>query len=404
MNCSGCNNTLSSGAQFMLCRSCKEKYHYECLNIQPSHFLSLAPEVKANWICPSCANITRRVRSNPDTPVRTSLASTLDESCFNIPPSDISMNTSSDNTESGAFSVNAEDNVQNLKHTQLNYDIAKLVVDIQSTLNNWRAEMHQSIAKLGDNINSSLADIKNEIQTIRVENSNIKNKMGELTKSISELQSTAEFHASNHIDLKKRVDELTVMNNKSNINKNIVDSLETKVDMLEQQSRQCNLEICNLPEKRNENLLLILESIGSAIGCSIAQRDIISIHRVRHAHQHNNKPKNVIAKLISRTLRDNVLSAFRLAKGLKSDRLGIAGPSVSIYLNEHMTLKRKQLFRECREAAKRSNFKYVWVKNATILARQADNAPVIAIRSIEDVNKIRSCSNLKHKQTQGGTT
>ncbi|CAG5015897.1 unnamed protein product [Parnassius apollo] len=41
--------------------------------------------------------------------------------------------------------------------------------------------------------------------------------------------------------------------------------LESKIDMMEQQVRQSNIEIVNLPERRDENLIAVLQNIGSII-------------------------------------------------------------------------------------------------------------------------------------------
>lgn len=163
---------------------------------------------------------------------------------------------------------------------------------------------------------------------------------------------------------------------------------KAKIESMEQNSRMCNIEICNLPDKRNENLITIIESIGNVLKYPVSQNDIISIHRVPHAQQHDTKPKNIIVKFRSRILRDNLLSAYRKAKRLKSDQLGFSGAAVNIYLNEHLTLKNKALFRKCREITVKRGFKYVWIRNATILVREQDGYSAFAIRCEEDLAKI----------------
>ncbi|CAG4996206.1 unnamed protein product [Parnassius apollo] len=58
--------------------------------------------------------------------------------------------------------------------------------------------------------------------------------------------------------------------------------LESKIDMMEQQVRQSNVEIVNLPERRDENLIAVLQNIGSIIKHPINPADIVSVHRVPH--------------------------------------------------------------------------------------------------------------------------
>lgn len=94
------------------------------------------------------------------------------------------------------------------------------------------------------------------------------------------------------------------------------------------------------------------------INNKISTNDIVAIHRVPHAQKDINRPKNIIIKLTSRWLRDNILSAFRHKGKVTSNNLDIHGTPHKLYMNEHLTINNKKLFRECREAAKKHNFKY----------------------------------------------
>lgn len=167
-------------------------------------------------------------------------------------------------------------------------------------------------------------------------------------------------------------------------------SLENKIEQMEQQARQFNLEISNLPEHRGENLILLLGKIGTIIKHPISSTDIVSAHRVPHIDSKNPHPKNVIVKLTSKILRDNIITAAKAFKGIKSDMVMTSGTPRTIYLNEHLTPKNKLLFRLCRDAAKKHNFKYVWVKHGTVLVRQTDSSPIFAVRTEHEVDKIKS--------------
>ncbi|KAJ8712815.1 hypothetical protein PYW08_008119 [Mythimna loreyi] len=249
--------------------------------------------------------------------------------------------------------------------------------------------MNKDMLQLRDDIRSTLADIRNEMHTLRSEQVTIKQRVSDLRDDVIILQTSAQSQSTEYEILKKRIDELNSQP-AMDMSELIVGNLEAKIDALEQQARQCNVEICNLPERRSENLITIMENISAKIKFSLNQRDIISIHRVPHARKDNNKPKNIVVKLSSRILRDNLLSAFRLAKGIKSDQIGISGAVQSIYINEHLTLKNKQLFRAVKEIANKNKYKFVWVKHATILVRETDASPAIAIRSTHDISKIKS--------------
>jgi hypothetical protein len=169
---------------------------------------------------------------------------------------------------------------------------------------------------------------------------------------------------------------------------NHVQSLENKLSVMEQHTRECNIEITNVPERRNENLINLLMNIGSVVKQPVLATDIVSVHRVPHADQKDTRPKNIIVKFTTRILRDNIVASCRSMKGLNTE-LGLTGTVRNIYVNEHLTLKNKQLFRETRDRAKSCDLKYVWIKLGTILTRKTDSSPVLAIRSEHDLAKIK---------------
>lgn len=82
------------------------------------------------------------------------------------------------------------------------------------------------------------------------------------SKIVTELKSTVDF-----IDRKMESRISTCASE-------TVSLLENKTDRLEQQAIQCNIQcnVQNLPEKRGENLVEILESIASAIRIPLTQR------------------------------------------------------------------------------------------------------------------------------------
>ncbi|XP_049696917.2 uncharacterized protein LOC126054638 [Helicoverpa armigera] len=288
---------------------------------------------------------------------------------------------------------------------------------IYKKLDDWRDELSDSIKKISENVTSIRADLssltqtatemKKELNALRNNHAVLENRISGMdskyiliTQDISELKESIQFTDDAHNALKKQFETVSSQAiNFDSIN-NIVNGLQSKIDSLEQQARSCNLEISNVPEKRNENLIKLMESICSNIKFPLGQANIIAIHRVPHALKDNNKPKNIIVKLSSRILRDNLLSAFRLAKGLNSDQLGFSDKASRIYMHEHLTLSRKLLFRECRDAAKKHGFTYVWIKHGTVLIRKTDNSPALAIRSPEDICKIKSGTGTVCEQEQ----
>lgn len=372
MNCDGCTKIINT-ENYLNCHTCCGKYHHECLNLTTHQFKLLSVDYRSTWTCPACSNITRR-RATPDTPVR-------QNSLIQTPQSD----------QEQSLDLSCEiksDSVASASSLPTSMFPLDKFHELLNTINTWRHDINANMNGIRDDIKSSLSNIQTELKAIQSEQIFLKDSVKNMNREINSLKDSIQFQSNEHDDLKKRVDQLACTSGEQT--ENAVANLQSKIEGLEQQARQCNIEICNLPERKNEDLLNIVGAITSAIRVNVSDRDIVSIHRVPHAHQMSyDRPKNVIVKFNRRIQRDNVLAAYRKIKSLKSDQIGISGTSVNVYINEHLTLKKKQLFRKCRNVAKELHYKYVWIKNSTILVREKDDSPAIVIRTEDDFKKLK---------------
>lgn len=336
-------------------------------------FKSLSKTQRANWTCTVCDSSTRRKQRNPNTPVRQQNQSPLVEKSVDI--SLVKSGTPTSMPPPPPLSSRSEP----ISTDKFN--------ELLSTINEWRNDMNTNMMNIREDIKGTLLGIQTDMKSLRTDQATLKLNVANISTEIKSVQDSLQFQADDHTALKNRVEDLAHIACEQTTS--ACSCLESKIDSLEQQARQCNLEICNVPERRNENLMGILEAIGAATRFQFSQRDIVSLHRVPQAQQGGERPKNIIVKFTTRMQRDNILSAYRRVKSLKSDQLGILGTSSIIYLNEHLTLKRKQLFRRCREVAKELQYRYIWVKNSTILVRERDDSPAIAIRTEKDLEKLK---------------
>jgi hypothetical protein len=234
-----------------------------------------------------------------------------------------------------------------------------------------------------------LTEVNNSLIKLGAENVKMNKILTENTKKLDEMEKSINYISERQDDFDRRLTSMEGCVPRMDLIECRANNLEQQVAIMEQQARQCNIEISNMPERRGENLLNTVQLLGEILKCPIQSSDVIAVHRVPHADSKNPRPRNVIAKLSSRILRDNVLSAYRTNKGLDSNKLSIAGAKQFIYLNEHLTLNNKILFRQSRDAAKKYNYKFVWVKHGIILVRKTELAPIFAIRSLDDISKIK---------------
>lgn len=216
-------------------------------------------------------------------------------------------------------------------------------------------------------------------------------KMSTLLGEFGDVKKSVQFMSEKFDEFNKKLDNLDsrvlkIEGGQQQFDLKMV-QLEDKIEIMEMQARQTNVEIGNVPEKKGENLVALLLNIGAIIKFPVNAHDILAVHRIPHADPKNAYPKNIIVKFSSRILRDNFLAANRAAKGLTTDQLEMGGTKRRIFINEHLTLKKKMLFREARIAAQKHRFKYVWPKNGNIFVRHSEGAPAFILHSVDDITK-----------------
>lgn len=304
---------------------------------------------------------------------------------------------SSDTNIPSSIDIENQQFLNSRKRKQPDHDLNEFEDKFNRQLLTWDAKITDCITNAVSKvfnaeltkITSMLSEINNNMIKLNTDNCNINKCLTETNKKLCDMEKFLNHTAECQGEFDKRLQALEQNMPQINDFDSRFSSLQIQISNMEQQSRQSNIEISNLPERRGENLLNILESLGEIIKCPIRPTDITAVHRVPHADRNNQRPKNVIVKFSNRMLRDNVIAACRAVRGLDSNVLSISGPPVTVYINEHLTLSNKLLFRQCREAAKKADYRFVWIKHGVILARKSETSPVLAIRSTNDLAKIK---------------
>ncbi|XP_059049162.1 uncharacterized protein LOC131844320 [Achroia grisella] len=275
-------------------------------------------------------------------------------------------------------------------HRMFTENMAQLQVKMAESITaSITAVMNTTLSVEIDKISNTLTNLDITISKLSAENIQINKSIADIKTQFTDINQTLDFAIKRQDDLDSSLNTLKKGIQSSRSCEERVMLLENRISVLEQSARKCNIEISNLPERRQENLLSILETLGTVLNYPIKISDVVAVHRVPHADQGNTRPKNVIVNFTTRVIRDNVIAACRAKRGLKSDQLNIPGTPQNIYVNEHLTLKNKALFRQCRDTVKHHGFKYAWVKHGIILVRKNDTSPVLAIRTESDLSKIK---------------
>lgn len=262
--------------------------------------------------------------------------------------------------------------------------------DIQSSIVN--IDLQQMIKCFDTKFDEVKALIKGLEISFGKKSEEMLDKISQLTNRISTLEDNLAEQTQATNNLHQVNEELRAENR----------TLKDGLDEMDQRARLCNIEIQNLPEKKGENLIHVVETIGKVIGVPIPASCITDVHRVAH-NQSTQKAKNVIVHLSTKRLRDDVIAASRSRRGLTASQVqaaaaggatahssteGSVPPSSRIYINEHLTLRNKILYAKTRARSAEKSYKYTWVKNAAILVRKDENSRVITVRRDEDLQKL----------------
>ncbi|XP_045502505.1 uncharacterized protein LOC123699574 [Colias croceus] len=224
-------------------------------------------------------------------------------------------------------------------------------------------------------ISSDLNCIKQEIISLKDSITFINSRYDDFSKTISTLEKNVKSFATTATEV-------------SNL-KDSIKSLENDNNTKEQWSRRSNIEIYGIPEKKGENLFEILKVIGEKFQFPLnLSSDLDFITRVAPKDRDNKQIKPIVVRFQARYKKDDFLTQARKLK-LKACDIGYSGNNSFIHFNDHLTRANKVLLKRTKELAKERNYKFVWVKNCSIMVRQADNTPLIHISDYKDLNKIK---------------
>lgn len=178
------------------------------------------------------------------------------------------------------------------------------------------------------------------------------------------------------------VENLTTENKKL---KEKIQQLEERIDDDEQYARRNCVEIQGVPVKDN-NVVGTVIHVGKALGMDIEETMIDACHTLGK-RPNSQGPPGIIVKFVRRMDADLLLAKKRGKRDFSTRHLNLASDN-PIYVNESLTAERRRLFALAREAKRKNNYKWIWVRGGKIFLRKEDNGPVIVITRQSDLGKI----------------
>ena len=165
---------------------------------------------------------------------------------------------------------------------------------------------------------------------------------------------------------------------------NDLKSVQKSLNDLEQYTRRDSVEIRGIPlpeESQEEDTNEIVLQLSQKMGIPLERKDISVSHRIR---SRSLVDPAIIVKFVRREVRERL---YRARKRLKSITTADFGFSVEkkIFINESLTPKNKELFKDCLRFKKDNNFKFLWTNAGKIFLRRNADSPVILINSSADI-------------------
>jgi hypothetical protein len=373
MNCNACKKALNA-KESLKCRLCLARFHHQCLNIEKQQFLAINKGQAANWVCPACNSITRRVRSNDNTPVRQSNLFHDDDTL------DMSCDVMSDQNTSSAPppATQTVEVVSNVTMDKISHLLdEKLNASLTAFMENFRKALREDVREM----------VQTEIESAL---RNIRDDFSATTDFICEEQKSMQT------ELKKTTDKISHLEHENSKLQSEVNKLVGRLTGIEKMSRSCNIELQAVPERKNENILAMLKKLCDVVRVTLDDGHISACRRVAKINAASSRPRNIVVTFVAPRIRDMVLSAVHRYKkansgtGLKSGDLEIPGESCNIFVTEHLSPEQKSLHAATRKAAKEHDYKYVWVKYGQIYVRKSDSFGAILVRDFDSLSKLRN--------------
>jgi hypothetical protein len=169
-------------------------------------------------------------------------------------------------------------------------------------------------------------------------------------------------------------------------------TITTKLNQLDQYSRNRNFEIDNIEKRDEEDIEEILINLAEKLHINLKREDIDAAHRL--PTRKDQGPPKIIVQLTSRKKRDEFVSARRQTAAITSKQLVGGNINSRIYVNENLCPFYRELLWKTKTLAKAAGFKFIWFSRGKIIVKENEIAKKIyRVFDFGDICKIPGCEN-----------
>ena len=152
---------------------------------------------------------------------------------------------------------------------------------------------------------------------------------------------------------------------------------------LEQYTRRDCIKFRGIPEDpQEEETNNIVLQLSEKMGIPMERNDISISHRIPSSRA--SVDPAIIVKFVRREMRENLYRTRKRLKSITTADLGIPVDKM-IFINESLTPKNKELFKDYLKFNKDNSYKFLWTDAGKIFLRRNADSPVIPINSSADI-------------------
>lgn len=361
--CAGCKVEFT-GSKFMKCRKCSAFYDLDCANVSEQRFRNtLSKEQKSTWLCVECMSKQPKT-GNLNTPIREHTHTHESKTCAGVSDNeDITFRKADPRLPSGSSSTE---------------------VSATGEWDNFTSTVTERVLKA----------IKSELPTMF--SSILQQELSSIMTELRDFRASLKFYNEEYEEMKATTENLKLdcikLDRENNLLKATVGELSYRLNNMEQNLRENNLEVHGIPEHRSENLPNMLQQCAKVVGHNLVESEVIKCTRVARQNKDSKIPRTVVVKFNNIKSRDTFYSAvYRYNKTnptnkLNTALLGIAGDKRPVYVSEHLSPSNKILHMAARKKAREQNYQFVWVRNGRIYVRKNPDSSYILIKNTESLD------------------
>ncbi|XP_047990751.1 uncharacterized protein LOC125229856 [Leguminivora glycinivorella] len=266
-----------------------------------------------------------------------------------------------------------------LRHTSTIQTNIQPMTITSEQFNEFKDEMRKLITYFNVSQQREIAGIKTTLSQIQQSNQNIES-------SINSLQIQNEEFRNQISQLESHMKD----------DREYILFLENKLEEMQTGCRKTNFEIKNVPKKDNEtkqDLIEMVTCLSETIDCKISKSDIKDIYRVRGKRTEvKNTP--IVIETNSVLIKSDfckMAKSYNIKNKTKlcAKHLGFkTQEDTPVFLSEHLTPKASRLHFLARDLARSKHYKFCWTSYGKVYVRKDEQAPVILIRSEEQVHRL----------------